>query len=122
MEIRYIELKSGYNDDGPAWIGKVRVSKSGKTVYFNDHAFQRQNGVFSNYVDIETGERYWISGVKRDGSDRHWAGHGKIMIDRKIVGEYLSIVREASLDEKRFIVKEIEDVFPVERVRDLLNS
>ena len=56
MDIRYIELKTGYNDNGPAWIGKVKESKSGKTIYFNDHAFQKHHGAFSNYIDIETGE------------------------------------------------------------------
>ena len=25
--VRYIELKSGYADDGPAWIGRVKLSK-----------------------------------------------------------------------------------------------
>lgn len=33
QESRYIELKSGYNDDGPAWIGYVEFSKSGRTTY-----------------------------------------------------------------------------------------
>jgi hypothetical protein len=32
--IMYVELKSGFSDDGPAWIGKVKFSKSGQTVYF----------------------------------------------------------------------------------------
>ena len=122
MDIRYIELKTGYNDNGPAWIGRVKVSKSGRTVYFNDHAFQRCNGVSGNFVDVETGEEYWISGVKKDGTDRHWAGSGKITIDRKVVEEYLSLVTADELDKKRFIVDDIEDRFPVERVRDLLNG
>ena len=39
-EIKYIELKTGYADNGPAWIGKVEFSKSGKTMYFNNHAFK----------------------------------------------------------------------------------
>jgi hypothetical protein len=39
-ELKYIELKPGYSDNGPAWIGKVEFSKSGKTVYFNGHAFK----------------------------------------------------------------------------------
>ena len=45
MDIRYIELKAGYNDNGPAWIGNVKESKSGKTIYFNDHAlgWKRKN-------------------------------------------------------------------------------
>ena len=74
MDIRYIELKTGYNDDGPAWIGNVKESKSGQTVYFNNHAFQKYNGVRGNYVDVETGEEYWISRPKKNGQDRHWAG------------------------------------------------
>ena len=32
--IMYIELKTGYEDDGPARIGRVRFSKSGKTIYY----------------------------------------------------------------------------------------
>ena len=42
--LMYIELKTGYSDDGPAWIGYVRTSKTKKTIYFNDHAFQKHNG------------------------------------------------------------------------------
>ena len=42
--LMYIELKTGYSDDGPAWIGYVKTSKSKKTIYFNDHAFQKNIG------------------------------------------------------------------------------
>ena len=122
MDIRYIELKSGYNDDGPAWIGQVKESKSGRTVYFNDHAFQKHRGEYSNYIDVETGEEYWISGVKKNGEDRHWAGSGKITIDRKVIDTYLSIIQENKLDESKYIVADIEDVFPVERIAALLNE
>ena len=61
-DLMYIELKTGYSDDGPAWIGYVKTSKTKKTIYFNDCAFQKYNGGCSNYVDIETGDEYWISG------------------------------------------------------------
>ena len=122
MEIRYIELKTGYSDNGPAWIGRVKLSKSGRTVYFNDHAFQRYNGVSGNFIDVETGEEYWISGVKKDGTDRHRTGNGKITIDKNVVEEYLAAVNASALDSHRFTVEEIEDRFPVERVRDLLNG
>ena len=64
-DLMYIELKTGYSDDGPAWIGYVKASKSGKTLYFNDHAFQKCRGTYSNYRDIESGEAYWISGLKK---------------------------------------------------------
>ena len=122
MNIKYIELKTGYNDDGPAWIGNVKESRSGRTLYFNNHAFQRYNGVSGNYCDIESGDEYWISGVKKDGSDRHWAGKGQIIIDRKVVDEYLRITGKAELDAKHFVIREIEDVFPVDRIQGKLNN
>ena len=40
--LKYIELKTGYNDNGPAWIGRVKVSKSGCTLYFNGRALKRE--------------------------------------------------------------------------------
>lgn len=122
MNIKYIELKNGYRDDGPAWIGNVKESKTGKTIYFNNHAFQKYQGIQGNYYDVETGEEYWISGVKRNGQDRHWAGSGKVMIDRKCIGEYLSIVNWPSLPNSDFIIVDIEDSFPVERINQLLNE
>ena len=122
MDIRYIELKTGYNDNGPAWIGKVKESKSGKTIYFNDHAFQKYHGAFSNYIDIETGDEYWISRVKKNGEDRHWAGSGKITIDRKVIDEYLEIVNADKLDESKYIIADIEDVVPIERISSYLNE
>ena len=120
--IKYIELKSGYHDDGPAWIGKVEISRSGNTIYFNDHAFQKWNGCMGNFVDLESGDEYWISGVKKNGADRHWAGNGKIQIDRKIIPEYLEITGEKEINTTRFTVVDIEDVFPVERIHKLLNQ
>ena len=121
-DIKYIELKTGYSDNGPAWIGRVKISRSGTTVYFNDHAFQKTIGFSGNYKDVETGEEYWISGVKKDGTDRHWAGNGKIIIDKKIIPEYLEITGDKELDKTKFIVEEIEDIFPVERITALLNQ
>jgi len=120
--IMYIELKTGYGDNGPAWIGKIKFSKSGQTVYFNNKGFKRFSGINSNFYDIETGNEYWISGVKKNGEDRHWAGHGKIMIDEKVVDDYLKITGEHQLDIKRLEVVEILDEFPVERINAFLNK
>ena len=118
----YIELKTGYSDDGPAWIGYVRTSKSKKTVYFNDRAFQKKIGNYSNYIDIENGDEYWISGIKKAESNRHWAGHGKIKIDRRAVTEYLSLIGEEKLPLNLFELVDIEDKFPVQRVNEFLNG
>lgn len=121
-DLMYIELKTGYSDDGPAWIGYVKTSKSKKTIYFNDHAFQKSIGGYSNYIDIENGDEYWISGLKRRESNRHWAGHGKISIDRRAVREYLELIGEKELPMNLFDIIDIEDRFPIDRVKHLLNN
>ncbi len=122
FNIKYIELKTGWSDDGPAWIGHVKESRSGSTLYFNDHAFQRCRGASGNYVDVETGEDYWISGVKKNGEDRHWAGHGKVRIDRRLVPEYCAVTGQKEVDPQKYDVVAIEDRFPVDRVTQLLNE
>ena len=104
--LHYIELKSGYHDDGPAWIGRVTTSQSGRSVYFNGRAFRRTKrvGKGANHFDVETGEHYWISGVKKEGGDRHWAGKGKITVDAAALDEYLEMRGRACLDPQRYVV------------------
>lgn len=120
--ILYIELKSGYSDDGPAWIGKVKYSKTGQTIYFNNKGFHKYAGISGNYIDIETGEEYWISGVKKNGRDRHSAGSGRVMIDRKIVDEYLTLTGQKCFDDRRLVIVDIPDVFPVDRINKVVNQ
>ncbi|WP_299715122.1 hypothetical protein [uncultured Tenacibaculum sp.] len=116
--IMYIEHKTDQSNRGGAWIGKVEFSKSGKTVYFNGKAFKNTSGYAyaysdsSNYYDLETKDGYWISGVKKSGQDRHWAGSGKIMIDRQIVDKYLELVDFDILDENNF---ELIDIVPTDK-------
>ena len=104
--LKYIELKSGYNNDGPAWIGHVTTSKSGRTIYFNGKGFKRAPGGAGpgNYFELGSGDIYWISGIKRDGQNRHWAGSGKITIEATAVEEYLHTIGGDSLDRSRFVV------------------
>lgn len=120
-KLMYIELKTGYADDGPAWIGYVKTSRSGNTVYFDDRAFRKQAGCGSNYEDIENGDAYWISGVKRYESNRHPCGHGIIRIDQRAVNDFLLLTGEEKLP-RGFEPMEIKDRFPVERIHALLNS
>jgi hypothetical protein len=89
----YMELKGrDHNDNGPARIGRVTFSKTGKTIYYKGKAFQSLNGrgFCANYYDVETGEPYWISGPKKNGEDRHWAGSGKVEIDADVREEYFN--------------------------------
>jgi len=103
----YIENKSA-GHHGPAWIGVVEFSKSGQTVYFNNKALKKLKnpGIYGNHFDIETGEEYWVSGIKKNGQNRHWCGSGKIMIDKNSVDEYLKMVDFNTLDENYFTVVE----------------
>jgi hypothetical protein len=118
----YVDLKSGYNDNGPAWIGFGTRSRSGRTIYFNDRAFHAGGGVRGNYHDVETGEEYWISGVKRDQTDRHWAGAGVVMIDAAAVAEYLALVGKSALDAHRHQVVKFNEGDVRSRVARLLNE
>jgi hypothetical protein len=106
VKLRYIELKTGHSDNGPAWIGYVMPSKSGRTLYFNGRGLmklkgQRRGDAGGNYIDMVTGESFWISGVKKDGQDRHWAGSGKVLIESAAVPEYLRTMDAAALDSSR---------------------
>lgn len=121
-QIKYIELKSGYGDNGPAWIGLASFSKTGNTIYFNGQAFRKRAGISGNYYDIETGNEYWISGIKKDMTDRHWAGGGMIQIDKRIIEDYLEIVGLPSLDERKYSIVEIETDNFVEYFHEIENE
>lgn len=115
--LKYIELKSGFADSGPAWVARVGMSRSGRTVYFNGRALKRigKSGIAGNHRDLETGEEYWVSGVKKDGLDRHWAGAGKVSIEASVVADYLAIVGRATLDHSRFAI--VPDLAPTDPTR-----
>lgn len=93
-ELRYVELKTGFDGNGPASISWVTFSKTGHTVYYRGKQLERipGGGTVGNHVDTETGEEYWVSGVKKDGQDRHWAGSGEVEIDEDAAEEYRRLV------------------------------
>lgn len=116
--LKFIELKSGYNDDGPAWIARVKLSKSGRTIYFDGRALkQGGRGASGNFFDRTTGERFWISNVKLDGTDRHWAGSGKVLIEAGAVEEYLAAIGARKLDTSRLsVTTDIRETDPADFV------
>ena len=123
-EIKYLELKSGFSDNGPAWIGMVSFSKSGKTIYFDGKAFQSLNGmgINGNYFDIESGEEYWISGVKKNMTDRHKFGGGKIFVEKRILDDYLKIIGKSELPKSDYELTAVETKKPIERINKLENE
>ncbi len=123
-DIKYIELKSGFSDNGPAWIGLASFSKSGKTIYFDGKAFQslNGNGIAGNYYEIETGDEYWISGVKKNQSDRHKFGGGKIFVEKRIINEYLKIINSQSLNSKIYEIIEVDEDIPIFKINEIENQ
>jgi len=100
----YIESKAtGLN--GPARIGRVEFSKTGKSVYYGGKTFQslKGSGYKANYVEVESGEQYWISGCKKDGSDRLYVSSLPIEIDEDVRDEYWTTVR--GLPEKKHLAR-----------------
>ncbi len=93
--IMYIEHKGGALT-GAARIGHVAFSKTGKTLYYGGRMFQSLKGAGykANYFDIESGDEYWISGCKRDGSDRLYGERVPVEIDDDIREEYWTKIRE----------------------------
>lgn len=93
--IMYIENKSN-GLIGDARIGLVKFSKTGRTLYYVGKSFKSLNGsgFKSNYLDIETGNEYWISGCKKDGSDRLYGQRVPIKIDEDVREEYWLEIRQ----------------------------
>jgi hypothetical protein len=92
--IMYIECKSE-GLSGPARIGRVTFSKTGKTLHYDGRTFQslRGSGFKANYVDVESGAHYWISGPRRDGADRLYGGNVPVEIDEDARVEYWTEIR-----------------------------
>ena len=122
--LRYIELKSGFGDSGPAWIGRVTLSRSKTTVYFNGRALKKAKGgwISGNYFDIETGEEYWVSGVKKNGGDRHWAGSGPVLVEQDAVEEYRLIRGVDELDPKYYVVTDAIAQTDIDKFRKIENQ
>lgn len=91
--IMYIENKSG-ELEGPARIGRVYFSKSGKSLYYRGLMFQSLKGAGfkSNYFELETGADYWISGPRKDQNDRLYGGNKGVIIDPDVEEEYNALI------------------------------
>ncbi len=90
--VMYVENKTGLIDHVSGRVGWVSFSKTGQTVYYRGRTLQKGSGVSGNFFDVSTGDEYWISGVKRRGSNAHGAESAvSIEVDADAVEEYRSI-------------------------------
>ena len=93
--IMYIENKAE-GLSGAARIGRVTFSKSGKSIYYKEKEFRslKGSGFKANYFEVESGDEYWISGPKKDASDRLYGERIPIEIDEDVREEYWSKTRK----------------------------
>ena len=75
--IMYIERKDDgqtgetFLHGGYARIGRVTFSKTMSSVHYDGKTSQKtKRGYKYNFFEVATGDHYWISGCKKDGSDR----------------------------------------------------
>ena len=88
----YIEYK-GDQITGPARIGRVTLSKTGKTYYYGGKTLRslKGGGYKANYYNVKTGAWYWISGCKKDGDDTLYPD--VVEIDEDVREEYWLAIR-----------------------------
>jgi hypothetical protein len=86
--VMYVENKSGQIDGAHARIGWVTFSKTGQSVHYRGRTLLKANGVRGNFIDLESGDEYWVSGVKARGSNVHWASSISFVIDDDAATEY----------------------------------
>lgn len=108
----YVELKSGYDDDGPAWIGYGVYNRTGKTLYFNGIAFRKAQGISGNY--FSDSDEYWVSGIKKNAEHRYPWGKGKIQIDKDAVAEYKELTGLKELLKSKYEIVDLNNTIPAE--------
>ena len=88
--VMYVENKEGEIDGHNARIGWVTFSKSGRSIYYRGLELKclKGGGMSGNYYCAATGEEYWVSGIKKRGSNAHWAEPVAIHVDEDAVQGY----------------------------------
>ena len=52
------------------------------------------SGFKSNYLDVDTGVDYWISGPRKDGHDRLYNENQPVEVDEDVKDEYWNNIRK----------------------------
>jgi hypothetical protein len=93
----YVEPKDGGLDGAEARIGWVTFSKTGKSVYYRGRSLLRAKGIRGNYIDAQSGEEFWVSGVKQRGTNIHPAERRiKVIVDDDALDEYRALRGDAA--------------------------
>ncbi|MGA2046879.1 MAG: hypothetical protein ABSG96_04265 [Terracidiphilus sp.] len=91
--IMYIECKAE-SLNGSARIGRVTFTRTGATLRYGGRSFYKSTrGSKANYTEEGSGDPYWISGPRRDGTDRLFKSNEPIEIDEDVREEYWIEIR-----------------------------
>ncbi len=103
--VMYIENKAD-GISGSSRIGRVSFSKSGRSLYYQGRQFQslKGRGFKANYVDVQSGEEYWISGCKTGGTDRLYPGTTEI--DPDVAEEYWNEIRKRPDCKAQLVIRD----------------
>ncbi|HEY0064954.1 MAG TPA: 1-deoxy-D-xylulose-5-phosphate synthase [Telluria sp.] len=87
--LMYVENKNGLIDGAAARIGWVTFSKTGRTVRYRGLSLMAigGRGIAGNFMDVETREEYWVTGVKARGTNAHFPNVA-ILVDDDAVEAY----------------------------------
>ncbi len=88
-----------------ARIGRVRFSKTGKTLEYIGRKFQslKGRGYKANYYDIDSGDWFWISRCRKDGNDGLY--RTTVRIDADVRKDYWTDIRSMPdrVDQESFV-------------------
>jgi hypothetical protein len=95
--VMYLENKDGLIDGAQARVGWVAFSKSGRTVYYGGRSLKAigGRGVRGNFIDEQSGEEFWVSGIKKRGSNTHQSKSKLVVIDDDAKDEYQRLRQDA---------------------------
>ncbi|MEO5830669.1 MAG: hypothetical protein ABIQ36_08890 [Rhodanobacter sp.] len=95
--VMYLENKDGMLDGAQARIGWVEFSKTGRTVFYRGRSLKATGGRGDrgNFIDEESGEEFWVSGVKIRGSNVHPSESTTPVVDDDARDKYARLRRGA---------------------------
>ena len=93
--IMYVENKNGTIDGVAGRVGWVTSSRTGQTVYYRDLTLTKAKGggIRGNFLNRVSGEEYWVSGIKRRGTNAHHAEPVAIEVDADALAGYRALKR-----------------------------
>lgn len=93
----FVQLKTGHEvDRGPPWISWVEFNRSWGTARCQGRELRRGQAWDPNFLDVDSGEWFWLSGPKRDETDTRY-GPSTTTVDDDVREVYEAFLSGAAL-------------------------